>query len=200
MSENGLEQLHDCGHNRFHRGPSSFFKHDSSLVFEKLALQKGDALLDLGCGAGDYSIYGAKIVGETGCIYALERYQETLNHVCNEAQNQGIKNIHPVVSDIRRQIAMADSCVDACLIATVLHIIDFSAEETNLFPEVRRVLKPQGKLTVIECKKESSPFGPPVHLRISPEELEKMLGEYGFLKTDYIDLGFNYMMLFTLNH
>jgi hypothetical protein len=59
-------------------------------------------------------------------------------------------------------------------------------------------LKPGGKFAVIECKKANSSFGPHVHARISSEELEKSLGEYGFSKTDYIDLNLksNYMMMF----
>ena len=197
---NGPGRLHDCRHNGFRRGPSSFYKHDSSIVFEKLALHSGDTLLDLGCGAGDYSICAAKIVGDAGNVYALDIHQEMLDNVCKEARKQGIFNIHPVVSDIRQRIDVPDNRIDICLIATVLHTIDSPTEKTDLFSEVKRVLKPEGKLAVIECKKESALHGPPLYLRISPEELEKGLEEYGFSKTDYIDLGTNYMMMFILTH
>jgi ubiquinone/menaquinone biosynthesis C-methylase UbiE len=197
---NGCRQLHDCRHNGSHRGPSSFYKHDSSLVFKKLALHSGDTLLDLGCGAGDYSIYAAKIVGKSGNVYALDLHQEILDNVYSKAREQGFSNVRPVVSDIRQRIDIPDNRIDTCLIATVLHTIDFSTEKANLFSEVRRVLKPKGKLAVIECKKESALHGPPMHLRISPEELGKGLGEYGFSKTDYVDLGPNYLMMFVLRH
>jgi ubiquinone/menaquinone biosynthesis C-methylase UbiE len=197
---NGFQELHDCRQNGSHRGPSSFYKHNSNLVLEKLALQSGDTFLDLGCGAGDYSIYAAKIVGESGNVYALDLYQEILDHVCKEAQAQGIRNVHPVVSDIRQRIDIPDDRIDTCLIATVLHTIHFSTGKADLFSEVRRVLKPEGKLAVIECKKKNARHGPPMRIRISPEELEKGLGEYGFSKTDYTDLGPNYMMMFVLSH
>ena len=195
---NGPGRLHNCRHNGFHRRPSSFYKHDSNLAFEKLALHRGDTLLDLGCGAGDYSIYAAKIVGESGNVYALDLHQEMLDNICKKAHAQGLLNIHPVVSDIRQRIDVPDGRIDTCLIATVLHTVDFSTEKANLFSEVRRVLKPEGKLAVIECKKENSLHGPPLPLRISPEELETGLGEYGFSKSDYVDLGPNYMMTFVL--
>jgi ubiquinone/menaquinone biosynthesis C-methylase UbiE len=174
--------------------------HDSSLVFKKIALKKGDTFLDLGCGAGDYSLCAAKIIGESGNVYALDLYQELLDHVCKEAAAQGIRNIYPVVSDIRRRIDLPDDRIDTCLIATVLHTVDFSAGKANLYSEVRRVLKPGGKLAVIECKKEGGLHGPPLYLRISPGELRKGLEEYGFSKIDYIDLGPNYMMMFVLSH
>lgn len=198
VCKQGHSQGHNCQRNRFRRGPSSFDMHDSGLVFEKLSLNVGDTLLDLGCGAGDYSIYAAKMVGKSGNVYALDLWQDMLDKVCEEAAAQGISNIHPVVSDIRDQINIQDKSIDACLIATVLHTMDFSLAKTTLFAELKRVIKPQGKLAVIECKKENSLHGPPLHMRISPEELEQGLGDYGFEKVDYTDLGGNYMALFVL--
>jgi len=194
----GHRQGTNCGENRSRRGPSSFSMHDSGLVFEKLALNKGDILLDLGCGAGDYSICAAKIVGESGIIYALDIWPEMPEKVCEEAATQGLKNIYPVVSDIRKRIDIPDNSIDVCLVATVLHTLDNLSEKDKLFAEIKRVLKPDGKLSVIECKKEVSKFGPPMHMRISPEELEEGLLEHAFTKADYVDLGINYMELFVL--
>ncbi|WMJ83211.1 class I SAM-dependent methyltransferase [Oscillospiraceae bacterium LTW-04] len=196
---NGHRQEQHCRNNRSRRGPSSFHMQDSSLVFEKLALKQGDTLLDLGCGAGDYSIHAAGIVGETGNIYALDLWQEMLDKICEDAMTQGIHNIHPVVSDIRKKINLSNDSMDICLIATVLHMMDFKTETDSLFAEVKRVLKSGGKLAVIECKKENSSFGPPIQARISPNELEKGLVKFGFSKTDYIDLGSNYMVIFALS-
>jgi len=187
-----------CQNNRLRRGPSSFYMQDSRLVFEKLTLKHGDTLLDLGCGAGDYSIHAARIVGETGKIYALDLWWEMLEKICEDATILRIHNIYPVVSDVRKKINLPDDSTDVCLIGTVLHMMDFKREANNMFAEVKRVLKPGGKLAVIECKKENSSFGPPIQARISPEELEKSIAEFGFSKTDYTDLGFNYMVMFIL--
>lgn len=191
-------QGRNCRGNHFRRGPSSFDMHDSELVFQKLALKEGDTFLDLGCGAGDYSIYAAKTVGESGNIYAVDLWRDMLDKVCEEAAAHGIHNIHPVVSDIREQIDLPDQSIDICLIATVLHTMDFSLAKTKLFAELKRVIKPFGKLAVIECKKENSPYGPPLHMRISPEELKKGLDEYGFKTIEDTDLGRNYMVIFAL--
>jgi len=192
-------KLHDCRHGGCRRGPSSFFKHDTSLVFEKLALRSGESFLDLGCGAGDYSVHAAQIVGDSGRVYALDLNAEFLDTVRSNAQKLGVRNLYSVVSDIRRRIDLPDGTADVCLIATVLHTIRFPEGKAKLFSEVRRVLKPDGRLAVIECKKEDALHGPPLHMRISPEELENELSKHGFSKTGYYDLGTNYMATFVCN-
>lgn len=188
-----------CRKGRFHRGPSSFQMQDSGLVFEKLDLKQGDMFVDLGCGGGDYSMHAASIVGESGSIFAVDLWPEMLEKISEDARAVGIHNIRPVVSDIRKKIEVPDASMDVCLISTVLHMLDFQRETDRLFAEIKRILKPRGKLAVIECKKENSSFGPPMQARISPEEVEKAFVEFGFLKTDFIDLGSNYMVMFVLS-
>lgn len=169
---------------------------DPELVFEKLMLKSGDVFLDLGCGAGDYSLYAAKIVGTTGRVYAIDLWEKYLDGLKKAASVQNLKNIYTNVCDIRAGLDIVNGSVDVCFISTVLHMFGLAEIGEKLFIEIRRVLKPGGCLSIIECKKEQMPFGPPLNMRISEEELEKVLGKYGFLKTDYIDLGANYMVMF----
>ena len=179
-----------------HRGPSSFYKLDSSLAFEKMNMEKGTTFVDLGCGSGDYSLYASKIVGEKGKVYAVDVWTEILEGINEEARSLQLSNIETVESDICRAINLTDNCAGHCLLATVMHAQKVTGKCKNLFPEIVRILKPGGKLTVIECKKEEMPFGPPLEMRISPEELEDALRGYGFRKQEYVNLGYYYMMLF----
>lgn len=190
---NGQNRNH---HHRKKRGPSSFDMHDSEHVFKRLSIKEGDTFLDLGCGAGDYSLYAAKLVGESGTVYALDLWDEMLEGLRQEALKSDLHNMNTMVSDICRQIPVKDRTIDICMLATVLHIESIIEQADTLFSEIKRVLKPGGILAVIECKKEKMFFGPPVELRIAPEKLEKILSDYGFKKMDYVDLGFNYMITF----
>jgi ubiquinone/menaquinone biosynthesis C-methylase UbiE len=170
--------------------------HDSKTVFAALALKPGDAVLDLGCGPGDYALAAAPIVGTSGRVTAMDKWEYFIDQIQEAAASRNLGNLSAVVGDITGPLPVEDRSIDRCLLSTVLHIFQLPVVEKTLFREVRRILKPAGRLAVIECKKEEQPFGPPLHLRISPEELEASLGPLGFEKIGYLDLGYTYLIQF----
>lgn len=181
------------------RGRSSFWMHDPELVFSSLCLKEGDSFLDMGCGPGDYSIRASEIVGDSGIVYALDRWEDVIDELAEKALSRGLKNIRAIVSDIKEHLPVDDESVDLCFISTVLHSLDLADVEKSLFSEIHRVLKPGGRVAIIECKKEAQPFGPPMSMRLSPEEIDGSMARYGFRKMDLFDLGYNYMILFAKN-
>lgn len=182
------------GHER--RGPSSFWMQDPELIFNELKLQEGDYFLDIGCGTGDYSLHAAKIIGNSGQVYALDVQDELITNLKEKTSREGLNNIRALISDIAHPLPVEDNSVDICFISTVLHSVDLSRHGEQLFNEIRRVLKPDGRLVIIECKKEDLSRGPPLEMRISSDELENLVERYGFLKINLFDLGFNYLILF----
>lgn len=191
-----------CEQERYHksskhtRGPSSYGMHDAQLVFNALKLKCGDRFLDLGCGPGNYALQAARLVGDAGIVYALDKAPQMIAGLAAEARNQRIKNIRAMVCDITEPLPLQDHCVDVCLMATVLHIPTVAKGGTMLFTEIHRVLKPGGRLAIIECKKEDMPFGPPKDMRWSPAEVGNAVVKYGFKKLNLVDLGYNYMLQF----
>jgi len=180
------------------RGSSSFKMHDRRKVLAGFDLKKGDVVLDLGCGPGDYAIECARIVGATGLVYALDRQQELLDDLKERAERMGLDNIRAIPRDITLPLPLEDNCTDLCIIITVLHIPGVSDKKGKIFAEVKRILKPGGRLVTIDVKKEDSSFGPPLHMRIAPEEVEASVIRHGFEKTEFTDLGNNYMLSFRM--
>ena len=177
---------------------SSYWMQEPELVFSELTLKRGDCFFDLGCGPGDYSIQASAIIGDSGVVYALDKEKEFIDELKEKAACQGLKNIKAITADINASLPIEDKCVDVCFIATVLHIPNLVKSEKTFFKEIHRVLTPEGRLAIIECKKEDALFGPPMHMRLSPEEIENTISRYGFKKIQYINLGFNYMIQFLI--
>lgn len=194
------ESQHKSAHGgrRCRRGGSSFKMHDPDHVFAELHLKEGDVFLDLGCGPGDYTMHASRFVGESGAVCALDRLESNIAELTQTAIEEGLGNITATVSDITGPLPIDDECVDVCLLATVLHIPDVTRSAEKLCDEIRRVLKPDGRLVVIDCHKKDLRFGPPEHMRLSAGEAIDLMEKCGFKFLRRADLGYNYMIQFTV--
>ncbi|MGD8388288.1 MAG: class I SAM-dependent methyltransferase [Desulfobacteraceae bacterium] len=170
--------------------------HDPEAVFSRLALAERHSFLDLGCGPGDYALDAAGRVGNAGVVYALDKSSHMIEALKKRAEDRGFKNVQAMAVNILDPLPIENGRIHGCLLSTVLHIFDLSEVRQKLFREIRRVLRPDGCLAIIECKKEAQPFGPPRHMRLSPEEIEDSITPVGFIKKELTDLGYNYMLTF----
>ena len=178
-------------------GKSSFDLINSDILMDVLPVEAGSVLLDLACGKGMYSMFLSEIVGETGLIYAVDLWEEGLQILGKKIEEKKTTNILPLHNDVTEAIEIDDDSVDICLMATVLHDFEEMHKSGAVLQQVRTVLKPGGCLAVIEFKKIEGPPGPPIKIRLSEEETEKMVVGYGFKKIKTVDIGhYNYLMIF----
>jgi len=178
-------------------GGNSFDRIDSKKLFAKIQLRKEMTFLDVASGYGYYSIAASKYVGERGIVYALDLWKDGVGHLSNHIEEHKINNIQAVLADARKKIPLKNTSVDNCLLSSVLHDFIIEKTEDGVLKEIRRVLKPAGKFAVIEYKKISSKPGPPIEIRITPEQVEKKVTPYGFNFLKTVEIGeFNYLSLF----
>ena len=78
-----------------------------------------------------------------------------------------------------------------------LLILTLKKAGERIFTGVGRVLRPQGRVAVLECKKEDKPVGPPMEMRLSPEGISSVAAKAGFEKAGYLDPGYNYLISFS---
>jgi ubiquinone/menaquinone biosynthesis C-methylase UbiE len=181
-------------------GKSSFGLIDTAKFFFELDLKKGTTFLDVACGRGAYSLAAADIIGNNGQIYAVDLWEEGISILKDEAASKEVQNITAFVSDVAKHIPVEDDCVDVCLMATVLH--DFVGDNVDraVMNEIMRVIKPNGVLAIVEFYKKDGPPGPPKRVRLSPQEVDRMLSVYGFQQKRYTEIGpDNYLQIFNLN-
>ena len=179
-------------------GKSSYGLIDTDKFFEELDLKKGTTFLDVACGWGAYSLAAADIVGKDGQVYAVDLWEEGISSLRKEADSKGIQNLTTFVSNAAQSIPVEKDCVDVCLMATVLHDFVGDKVERPVMKEIVRAMKPNGVLAVVEFYKKEGPPGPPKRVRLSPEEVVKILSAYGFKQNRYTEVGpDNYLQIYT---
>lgn len=178
------------------RGPSSAWLHDPEMVLSNLQLKDGQIFVDLGCGAGDYTLAAAAMVGSTGQVYALDKLKYLTDGLALKAKNAGRDNVVPLTSDILSPLPLEDQSVDVVFIATVLHIFNLQKISPSFFQEIHRVLKPGGIMAIVECKKEDRNFGPPKEMCHAPEEIQTAVQRSFFVRKDYTAFEHTYLLQF----
>ncbi len=179
-------------------GKSSFDLIEPEKLLAELQLPKNITFLDLGCGAGNYTLAVAEVLGKHGVVVALDLWQPGIEALEERATAAGRQNIRALLADISKIVPLGDSSVDVCLMATVLHdLVEFAMADGAL-QEAHRVLKPGATLAIVEFDKIEGPPGPPLQIRLTPEEVENLVAPYGFKKSRTARVGpYNYLILFT---
>ncbi|WP_024335980.1 class I SAM-dependent methyltransferase [Desulfotignum balticum] len=144
---------------------------DIEPIIKELNISCGQTILDAGCGNGYMSQIFSKLVGSQGKVYALDTEKPFIDDLKKETKNT---NIIPLVADITKKTELEDSSIDLVYLSTVFHI--FSKGQIAGFEnEIRRVCKKNAVIAILNIEKEDTPFGPPVEMRSSPEELIQKL-------------------------
>lgn len=108
--------------------------------------QPGERLLEIGVGTGYYSLELAEWVGPDGKLELFDLQQKFLDHVMGAAAERGLANLVPTQGDATA-LPYEDASVDAVILTAVLGEIPDRAAALR---EIRRVLKPDGRLVVGE--------------------------------------------------
>ena len=120
---------------------------------EVLAPRSGERILEIGPGTGYYTLDmaewlapGTADLGGGGLVEIFDLQQEFLDHVMARAVERGLANVVPTQGDATA-LPYADASIDAVVLTAVLGEIP---DPLAALREIRRVLKPDGRLIVGE--------------------------------------------------
>lgn len=155
------------------------FLHPERAV-SRLEIKKGMTIADFGSGSGFFTIAAARIVGETGKVYSIDIQKSSLDLIKSKAAIENLLNIETVWADLElpQGSHLQPASVDVVFISNILFQVE---KKLEVMREAWRILKPQGKIAVIEWDETPFSGGPPPELRIPKRMAESLLGEAGFL-------------------
>ena len=178
-------------------GKSSFDLIDQEALFSELDLAAPITVLDVGCRAGNYALALAGRIDAGGRVIGMGPSQRGVETLLHRASHRQLAQVEALVADVGHGIPLPAASVDLCLMATVYHeLVEENLGEAAL-RAVSRVLRPEGRLAVLEFKRMDGPPGPPRRVRICPNELRGRLAPFGFQELKTVSLGaFVYMSMF----
>jgi ubiquinone/menaquinone biosynthesis C-methylase UbiE len=110
-------------------------------------LAAGEFVLDIGCGTGAFAVAAKRRVGSTGAVHGIDASPEMIGRAHKKAQKAGVEVVFETA--VAEALPFPDATFDAVLSTLVLHHLPKEALWQCIF-EMRRVLKPGGRLLVLD--------------------------------------------------
>jgi ubiquinone/menaquinone biosynthesis C-methylase UbiE len=108
-------------------------------------MQPGQIVLEVGCGTGYFTLLAARLIGEQGCLVAMDVLSDSVELVSRKVQIAHLKNVRVIKGDA------LDAGLDGESFDTVLLFGVIPAPMlplARLLPEMHRVLKAGGSLAI----------------------------------------------------
>lgn len=161
---------------------------DPESNLKNLGVAPGMVVADFGAGSGFYALTAAKMVSPGGKVYAVEVQKDLLERLKSAASREGFHDLKVIWGDIEKLggTHLKDFSVDAVIISNVLFQVE---DKEGLVKEARRILKPGGKVLLIDWSDTSDIGAPGADNLVSKNMAESLFSASKFKMEKEIEAG-----------
>lgn len=167
-------------------------------IIKDINIKSGMTVADFGCGAGYFSIPIAKILNNSGKLFAIDVLSSALGSVLSKAKLYGLLNVETIRGNIESigGSKIKDGSVDIVVLANILFQCN---DYDSVISEAKRVLKGNGIVVIIDWIPDEVPLGPKFEHCLSENDIKKILIKNGLKITGKFDAGsHHYGMIFSI--
>ncbi|UOD35321.1 class I SAM-dependent methyltransferase [Deferribacteraceae bacterium V6Fe1] len=150
-------------------------------IRKAVGLVNVETLVDIGAGTGLFSL---ALLNEFKCktVYACD-----VSDIMIDWMKENIVTKHTEIIPLKSdevKVPLPDNTADLVIMMNLHHELD---EPELILKDAFRVLKKGGKILIIDWKKVEMNEGPPLGMRVCPEDVKKQLSAGGFENIQVID-------------
>jgi predicted methyltransferase len=164
--------------------PEREAEEEPSRAIEALGLRSGMTVADIGAGSGYYTVRMARKVGPDGKVYATDIQVGMLSLLQRRAKQEQILNIVPVLGAVDDP-KLPPGSLDLALMVDVYHEL---AAPQAFVRRLREALKPDGRLVLIEFRKEDPRVPIREEHKMSVAQVRQELSADGYAIDEVIDI------------
>jgi ubiquinone/menaquinone biosynthesis C-methylase UbiE len=144
-------------------------------------LKAGESVLDVGCGTGSLALVAKDIVGPRGEVHGVDPSPEMIARANQKARKA--RSVVQFRTGVAESLDYPDARFDVVLSTVMLHHLPKAIRQQSV-REMRRVLKPNGRLVAVDFVRAPGPRrGLRAHFhrhgRVDPRDLEALITNAG---------------------
>ncbi len=158
-------------------------------ILEKAHLNDGYTVADFGCGRSLILIQALlHIIGRNGYVYGIDILPEIIESVSSDLRHHKHSNAEALRGNLEKEngIPLPDNILDAGFLINTLHQ---SGNSLSMIREASRLIKPGGRLVVVDWDSKPSPIGPSLEARLNKDQTIEILEANKLEALDHFEAG-----------